>query len=538
MPKIPIPTAQRGPGVLQLPTADPRSFGVQAGEATTEFGQQLQKLGEKIQDQQDETDVIDKSTAYKEFLSTLPDAILNNDTIKPEERVKEYRVQADQKREELVKESSSTVQRVFSNHAKQLLSEGVIHMQTADIETRIKTARVALSEQVDQFADLKATALAQGDLIGYNTALATSNDLLQRAEQRGTINPIERQAAEKARTNRMFEQLAEQNSMLVVEMTDAVKAGKPGDYYGMDKGKATYYGNLAYNAIHQKELALQHVDARKEKERELLAESTKQDYVERSVLVENGKRVFSTESLLQEAARSRAVGKHKDETVKYLESKLAHEQEQARNPMPVDWKFYNEKVLSRIWAGGFKDEHELLQFGADKLGGQMDNAITAFQNYRTTVSASTAQDYKFGHEYVNKLLGPLPGQTIDPLGQKEVAARATDRYNTWYASLVERAKTEGPQAFKGIDVQAKAREIANQEYQTMQDNLIRILDVKEASLQYKSEAEVKQAHKDQKISIREANMHLAQIEEYEYMKALAAKKTPTTPTTGGRIEKK
>lgn len=535
MPQIPLISDRSTPGVLNLPSPSPQHFGAQAGQGLSEFGQALQQVGEKMQAQEDETALIQKTSAYNERLAEIPQEILDDPTIEPGQRYKQFLLKAKAHRRTLEADASPAVVRALGNHEEQALGKALIQFQRDATAVRVQAARVGVQDTQSQLAQQEAFALANDDKAGVLDARHLRTDALGRAVERGTLNPVEAQAMHERAENDKFELVAQQNPEWLMEHVEQVKAGKVSEH-GMDPTKAVYYGNLAYNELHRRESLLQQQETRKEKEREGFALSTKQDYYQRFTEVDTGgHRVESTDQLLRKAGRDMVLGNHKDEVVTFLQSMLAHEKSSAGQM--VDYAFYNKVILPNIYNLTYKNEGDVLRAGSDKLGPHMGTAISAFQSYRSIVTAKIAQDYEFGRSIISRAFAPLPGQQIDPMGVQETGARAADRYNTWYTSLVERAKTEGPKVFDGIDLQSEARKIKDQEHQTLQDNLIPIIEATRASLQYQSVGEIEQARKANKISVREANRALQQLETFEHMQSTAAKK-PSAPSPGGRIEKK
>jgi hypothetical protein len=147
-------------------------------------------------------------------------------------------------------------------------------------------------------------------------------------------------------------------------------------------------------------------------------------------------------------------------------------------------------------------------------GGKLDashttQAIEQFHKYKSIATAQSTQDFQFGQKVIDKTFALPPGASIDHTGVLAAGGRAMDRFSTWYSSLVERAVKEGPKVFSGIDVMAEARRIRDEEFATLKQNLITITE--QAPLKYKTPDEVKSAHKEGKLSMREANLHLQEI---------------------------
>ena len=530
MPKLPQPTAEGRQAILSLPQPSAEQLGAGAARQLSEFGRELGDIGEKIQAQQDETALIQKTSAYNERLAEIPQEILDDPSIEPGQRYKQFIVKAKEHRRTLEAGASPAVVRALGNHEEQSLSRALIQFQHDSTAEQIQQARVGVHNTQGLLAQREAFAMANRDTAGVNEARQLREDALARATTRGIFNPIEAQAMHEKMNNDKFELVAQQNPGLMIEMTDQVKAGKPSEQ-GMDPTKAVYYGNLAYNELHRRELILQADETRRAATQESQALQAKQDYYQRFT---EGKE--SLDQLVTEAGRDMVLSNHKDEVVTFLTSMKHHAQSSAGQQ--IDYGFYNRTILPNIYNGTYRTEQDVLHAGADKLGSHMGTAISAFQTYRSSVNTKIIQDYDFGKNIITRTFAPLPGQQIDPLGVQQAGARASDRFNTWYTSLVDRAKTEGPRAFDGVDIQAEARKIKDQEYQTLQDNIITILDTTESTLRYKTVGDIEKARADHEISARQANMYLSQLETYESMKAISAKKTVATPSAGGRIEKK
>ncbi len=534
MPLIETRTANPKQAVTSTAPVSPEAYGSEGFQGLSNLGRSMQAIAEKIQHQQDETDLIEHANNYRVYLATLPDDIISDDTIKPEHRTATFRARSIDKLSELQDNLRPALQRALQNHVKPMMADGEIHMQQADIVERIGFARASLAKELNKNADARAMAMASGDQQGAQDALMLQRDVLARAEERRTLTPEERVKADGDATHRTFELLAEQNPMLTIQLTDDVKAGKKSED-GMDAPKAQYYSNLAYNELHRRELLVQQEEMRRATQAEHQALAAKSDYYQKFTEVDdNGVRLHSTEELLRQAGKDMVLQNHKDETVTFLQSMLAHERSASNSP--VDWTFYNNVILPNIYKGKYKTELDVLKAGSEKLGAHMGTAIAAFQSYRSIVTDKIKQDYGYGYDLIHQTFAPLPGQQIDPMGVKETGIRAQDRYRTWYSALVDRAKTEGPQVFKGIDFQDVARKIKDEEYQTLQDNVIKILE--SSKPKYQTEGDIQKDFKGGKITWREVNMYLQQLENYQELERIAATKKTAAPSPGGRIEKK
>ena len=70
MPRIPVITAERGPGVLQLPPV-PQPARIYSGfEEIREFGETLGTIADRVKKQQDDLDYIDRLTEQSPYIRT------------------------------------------------------------------------------------------------------------------------------------------------------------------------------------------------------------------------------------------------------------------------------------------------------------------------------------------------------------------------------------------------------------------------------------------------------------------------------------
>jgi hypothetical protein len=142
------------------------------------------------------------------------------------------------------------------------------------------------------------------------------------------------------------------------------------------------------------------------------------------------------------------------------------------------------------------------------------------------------QDYTHGRELIGKTFALPPGAVIDSAGVLVTGGRAMDRFNTWFSAQAQKAMTDGVRVWDAVDVLAQARKIRDEEYKNLQGNLITIIRQTEATLKYKSEADVRRAVEKQEITVREGTMHLQQLEAFKYMQELSA--TTITPSPSDR----
>lgn len=80
MPKIDVLTARGRTGTIEA-QASPDSFGSQMGEGLQRFGQALESVSDKLQQQKDDIDLADRATYYEQQAAEHYQKVLNDDTL-------------------------------------------------------------------------------------------------------------------------------------------------------------------------------------------------------------------------------------------------------------------------------------------------------------------------------------------------------------------------------------------------------------------------------------------------------------------------
>jgi len=150
MPRIPILTAQQGPGVLNL-----RQVQRQTGfEEVSQFGEQLNEIGMRLQEQQDKLDLQDISSQFSYDLSVAKLNLRQNPDYAGHE-AQLLKDAAEIQNRALAQPTSNAVKRAFYGYARQKVREELIHvkvdalqLQSADQLDRLKTASTEIASRI------------------------------------------------------------------------------------------------------------------------------------------------------------------------------------------------------------------------------------------------------------------------------------------------------------------------------------------------------------------------------------------------------
>ena len=530
MPKIPVYTAQGNGVQLRMPSANADALGGQAGRATIGFGQVLGQIDAALQDQRDKLDLSSLDADYRLGLDAAYQKSLEEPDIAKQPMA--FAKQVDALHGDLMKRPlSNTVRTAFQVHRNQLDAQAVIALKhegrALETERQIVETTQTAETRMDQAArySLLGPNANNADVLNLNS-MATA--LVNGLEQNRHLSPVKAQAAKESLQDRYWSEFARQHPDEMLTM----RTGGPTAYRSvpMDWGKLAHYEQIATLEEHRINTAAAAEEKRIAHERKVESQSIQQDYYARSTVPGH-----DPQALLEEAGRDVRLRDELPQTVTYLQGRLDHSRSAAGREKHFDETWYTRNLLPGIYRGQYPDELAVLKAGADKLDAtHMTQAIEQFHTYRSAATAPAKQSFQFGEQLINTEFALPPGATIDSVGVGAAKGRAVDRFTVWYSELVVRAAKEGPKVFDGVDIQGVARKIRDEEAASLDANVIRILETNPPK--YKTESDVKQAHQDGKITMREANLHLAEIERYQQLQQRAASRTKPS-STDKRIEK-
>jgi hypothetical protein len=134
---------------------------------------------------------------------------------------------------------------------------------------------------------------------------------------------------------------------------------------------------------------------------------------------------------------------------------------------------------------------------------------------------------------VNQALATIRGKFELPGGAALDPADAIGRRNmveTRYFLWLEGLKAQGGRALANADLIGTAQVIADEEYSNMAAHVINIIPRTEASLIYKTPAEVEAQFKKKAITKHQADSYLQEIAQFERLQHIAEQK----PTSKGK----
>jgi len=532
MPKIPVLTAQSQGAMLRLPSANAESLGGQAGRSVIGLGNTLGRIDAALQDQKDKLDIVSLEADYQDGLDRAYQESLKEPDIAKQPMV--FGKYLDTLNEDLMKRPVSTpVRTAFQIHKTQLDQRAVIALRHEGRKIETERQIVQTSQAAEQRMD-QAAAYSQlspdSQVQDISNLSSMAEALVSGLEKNGHLSPLNAQKMREGLQDRYWSAFARQHPDEML----AMRAGGPTGYrpVSLDWGKLAHYEQVATAEISRLNSAANAEEKRASAERKMASQAVVADYFARSTVPGH-----DPQSLLEEAGRDpRLSADDRPEAIRYLQSRTDHAASAAKNGVKFDERFFLRTLLPNIWNGKYKDELDVLKAGADHLdASHATQAIEQFHKYNTTVTAPVKQAFQFGEDVIRQAFALPPGATIDAAGVGDAKGRAMDRFTTWYGDLVQRAATEGPKVFDGIDIQAQARKFKDEELVALDDNVIRILETKPP--QYKSEEEIRKAYESGKIaSTREVNRALAELESYQHLQQRAAKRTKVNPSDK-RIEK-
>ena len=259
MPRIPIPTAQTGPGTIQARAASPNSFGAQAAQGLSELGNTFDAIGQKIQDNQDRLDTLSLASQYdialdkkKAEIASTPDLDKHGDLLADAK---------DSIQDELIEAKpglSSAAEAAFRGHAVQRYTTAAIDLAHSGRALKAERQIIDLTNTVQGFVDKEAViapdAVFERDLghrLGQSRERA--NHLIQTFVDNGTLHP---KAAEQLHEQMSYRYWTQRANAHPEEVMRAVASGKlQPDDFPMDQEKAIHYNNVAVNVLHQRQAA-------------------------------------------------------------------------------------------------------------------------------------------------------------------------------------------------------------------------------------------------------------------------------------------
>ena len=528
MPKLPVYTAQGQGTGLQVHQVNSEALGGQVGRDLIDVGQTFSRIDQALQDQRDKLDLAALDADYKLGLDTAYQEALKEPDIQKQPMA--FAKQVDALNGDLMKRPlSSAVRTTFAAHREGLDTHAVIALRhegrALETERQIVTTTQTAEQRMDQAATYSQLGpdARNTDIVGLS-GMATA--LVAGLEQNRHLSPVKAQALKESLQDRYWSEFARQHPDEML----AMRAGGPNANrpIGLDWGKLAHYEQVATLAMHQTEQALQAEDKRLHAAQKAESQAVQQDYYKRSTEPEH-----DPQALLEEAGQDSRLRDELPQTVTYLQARVDHAKSTA-GKSHFDESWYLRTLLPGIYSGTFVDEMAVLKAGAGHLDApHMTQAIEQLHTYKNTVTAPIKQTFQFGEELIKQAFSLPPGATIDAAGVGEARGRAMDRFTTWYGQLVQRATKEGPKVFDGLDLQAEARKIRDDEAASLDDNVIRILETNPPK--FKSEEEIRKAHESGTIGMREVNLYLAELERYQQLQQRAAKRTKPA-TSGKRVE--
>lgn len=270
MPKIETFTARGGSGVMPANQVSPDSFGAQAFQGITQLGRGFAEVGQKIQHNQDQLDLLKLSSQYEIQLDQAKAEIANHPDL---ERHGEMLQDVNDKiQDKLLKANpsvSSAVQTAFANHAIKQYTSAAVDLAHKGREIAVQRQTVDLTNRAQALVDTQAM-IAPGEAFGRDTShrpgqvRGTVDHLIQSFTTNGTLHPA---AAEKLRddlNHRYWEQRATEFPEHVMQVVGTGKLGP--DDFNMDQAKAQHYNAVAVNTLNQRQAARDKFDKDQEKQ--------------------------------------------------------------------------------------------------------------------------------------------------------------------------------------------------------------------------------------------------------------------------------
>lgn len=254
MPRIRTYTAETGPGVQQAPQVSADSFGAQAFQGITQLGRSFSAVGQKIQQNQDQLDLIRLSGEYEVGLDQKKAEIASHPDLESHGQM--FQDASQTLHDDLVKANpgvSSAVQTAFKGHAMKLSTTAQIDLAHQGREIAVERQVVDLHARAESLVDVQAM-VPPGEAFGRDTSHIpgrvrnTVDHLLTSFTKNGTLHPLKAEQLRESLNHRYWEQRATEYPEQVMQV---VASGKLGfDDFNMDQAKSQHYNALAVSVLH------------------------------------------------------------------------------------------------------------------------------------------------------------------------------------------------------------------------------------------------------------------------------------------------
>lgn len=272
MPKLDIVTAN-GRAAVPSMGVDARSFGGQLAEPLNEFGRQMEAVGDKLQRQRDDIEIVDRAAYFDQQLATKYQDILKDDSLRGEtvqetvtnrmNALKRFSREHDEGigetqtqqvmgpdgsvQQKDVQPGSSAVQLALRKHIINQASNHAIQMQSDTLKQEANRQADDLETSMKQSVDLAA-------LQPWNehNHLGQMETMLARAKANKIIPE---DAINKLRAgvyDRFWRQVAVQSPTRVLTIQSEMLAGKQPPA-NIDQAKVMEYGNIALGQLNAKQ---------------------------------------------------------------------------------------------------------------------------------------------------------------------------------------------------------------------------------------------------------------------------------------------
>ncbi len=273
MPRIDTFTARGREAVPNSSPVSPRSFGGQLDQGLTEFGRQLEVVSDKLQQQKDDLDLVDRASHFEQKMAEQYQAVLKDDTLLGDTVQDTVRLRANalkkwarahldglsetQTRE--VMGDDGTARSVEIPPASKAVcyameKHSIQHATTAELNMR---ADVLKNEANRQAMDLAALSNQAADFAAREPWNEPKHlDLMQstfaRARETGVIPREVIDKQETAAFDRFYRQMASVSPQRMLRIqADILSGGEPPRM--MDQSKVMEYGNLAQARLNAKD---------------------------------------------------------------------------------------------------------------------------------------------------------------------------------------------------------------------------------------------------------------------------------------------
>lgn len=273
MPKLNTYTSEGRNAVVNVASVSPESMGAQTGEAMSNFGRSLTELSDKLQQQRDDIDMVDRSAYFDQQLASKYQDILKDDSLRGETvqdtlinrtnalkrwaRLHDEAQDTTQVRQGVdingnpetmeIPPPSNAVRRALNKHIIQQASRYAIDMQADTMKAEANKQAIDLSQAVQDHVD-------RAVLQPWNEAeeMGQMNVLLGRARGNGII-------PEEA-INKMTEQAHDRFWRQTASTTPARMMQIQAEYLSngkvppnMDQSKVMEYGNIAVGRLNARD---------------------------------------------------------------------------------------------------------------------------------------------------------------------------------------------------------------------------------------------------------------------------------------------